>query len=253
MNVFIKNNFLFMKQIYENYSNEDRLVWKTLFERQMINLNKYGCKEYLLGVENVGFNANEIPNFEKTKEKFLEHTNWELHVVPGIIPVEEFFPLLNSKKFSASTWLRTMNQLDYLEEPDMFHDVFGHVPLLSIPTFSDFVLGLSKIAMRFIDDEKAMEMLGRMYWFTLEFGLIHQNNELKVYGAGICSSSGEIENAIHGKVEHRKFNVKEILNTPFKNDQIQNLYFVIESFEELFDSLEEIENELMKLKLLVNE
>ncbi len=236
-----------MKQNYQNYIEEDFQVWKTLFERQMKNLTQYGCKEYLVGIRNVGFNANEIPHFEKTKERFQNHTQWQLHVVPGIIPVEEFFPLLSEKKFSASTWLRKMNQLDYIEEPDMFHDVFGHVPLLSIPAFSDFVLGLSEIARKHLDNESAMEMLGRMYWFTLEFGLINQNNALKVYGAGLCSSSGEIENAILGKVEHRPFDVVEILNTPFQNDRIQNLYFVIDSFEDLFKSLGEIENELKNL------
>lgn len=238
-----------MKQLYENYTEEDFLVWKTLFERQVKNLKQFGCEEFLVGIKNVGFNANEIPYFDKTKEKFKETTGWELHVVPGIIPVEEFFPLLMNKKFSASTWLRKMDQLDYLEEPDMFHDVFGHVPLLSIESFSKFVLGLSKIAMKHIHNAEIMEMLGRMYWFTLEFGLIRQNGELKVYGAGICSSSGEVENAIHGKVEHRQFNVKEILNTSFQNDRIQDLYFVIESFDELFHSLEEIEMELSNVNI----
>ena len=233
-----------MKQIYTNYTAEDQLVWKTLFERQIINLKKHGCNDYLKGIEKVGFTANKIPDFEEVKYQFSKNTNWSLHVVPGIIPVEEFFPLLKEKKFSATTWLRKMNQLDYIEEPDMFHDVFGHVPLLSIPTFSEFVQGLSKIAIQFLNDPMKMEKLGRIYWFTLEFGLIRENDSIKVYGAGLCSSSGEIENALSGKVIHKKFSITEIMNTPFQNDRIQDLYFVIESFEELFDSLGEIENEL---------
>ncbi len=233
-----------MKQIYANYTTEDQIVWKTLFERQIINLKKYGCSDYLKGIENVGFTPDKIPDFDQVKDQFTKNTNWSLQVVPGIIPVEEFFPLLNEKKFSATTWLRKMNQLDYIEEPDMFHDVFGHVPLLSIPTFSDFVQGLSRIAIKYLDDSKKMEMLGRIYWFTLEFGLIREGNETKVYGAGLCSSSGEIKNAISGNVIHKKFDISEIMNTPFQNDRIQGLYFVIDGFNQLFDSLKEIEREL---------
>lgn len=233
-----------MKQIYALYTAEDQLVWKTLFERQIINLKKHGCNEYLNGIGNVGFTADKIPDFEEVRNHFIKNTDWSLEVVPGIIPVEEFFPLLNDKKFSATTWLRKMNQLDYIEEPDMFHDVFGHVPLLSIPTFSEFVRGLSRIAIKHLDDPIKMEMLGRIYWFTLEFGLIREGNEIKVYGAGICSSSGEIKNALNGNVIHKNFNISEIMNTPFQNDRIQNLYFVIDDFKQLFESLKEIEKVL---------
>jgi phenylalanine-4-hydroxylase len=130
----------------------------------------------------------------------------------------------------------------------MFHDVFGHVPLLSVPSFGNFVSGLSKIAIKHLDNSIAMEMLGRIYWFTLEFGLIHEKDSLKIYGAGICSSAGEIKNALSGNVVHKKFSVKEIMITPFQNDRIQNLYFVIDEFDELFDSLSEIEREIGKNK-----
>ena len=237
------------KQEYKAYTDEDRMVWKTLFERQIANLEKFACREYLQGIRNVGFSADRIPDFDEVKERFQSTTGWSLHVVPGIIPVEEFFPLLNVKSFSASTWLRKMSQLDYIEEPDMFHDVFGHVPLLSIETFSEFVTGLSRLAMENLHDAEAMEMIGRIYWFTLEFGLICQDGELKVYGAGLCSSFGETIHAIQGERRINEFDIAEIMRTPFQNDRIQDLYFLIESFDQLFNSLDEIRSILQEVRM----
>jgi len=252
-----------MKQIYSNYKNEDHKVWEILFDRQVRNLSKVASADYINGISKVGFVRDKIPDFEITNKLLLEQTGWVLHVVPGIIPVKDFFELLIQKKFSATTWLRKMHQLDYIEEPDMFHDVFGHVPLLSNHAFSEFIHGLSKIAMKHIDNDFAMEILGRMYWFTLEFGLIKENNPsvlrtspletrgeipshecIKIYGAGICSSVGETKHSLSDASQKIPFDVKTILNTSFQNDRIQDKYFVIDSFEQLFESLPLIEKEL---------
>ena len=236
-----------MKQTYSNYTAEDHKVWQILFERQLNNLRKVASKEYIQGISKVGFVRDKIPDFEITNKLLLEQTGWALHVVPGIIPVKDFFELLIEKKFSATTWLRKMHQLDYIEEPDMFHDVFGHVPLLSNHSFSEFVHGLSKIAVKHVNNDFAQELLGRIYWFTLEFGLITENNELKIYGAGICSSVGETNHSLSNASEKIPFNVKTILQTSFQNDRIQDRYFVIDSFEQLFHSLPEIKTELEKM------
>jgi len=134
-----------------------------------------------------------------------------------------------------------MSELDYLEEPDMFHDVFGHVPLLSHPTFCAFFKGLAEIAMKYIGDPKTTEMLGRMYWFTIEFGLIRENGALKIYGAGILSSHGETKFSLSDKPKHLPFDVATVLEQDYDNMKIQDKYFVIESFEQLFQSLDEIE------------
>jgi phenylalanine-4-hydroxylase len=233
-----------MKQIYDNYTTEDQRVWKTLFERQMTILPDIASKAYLNGLQSVGFNAECIPNFEMLNERLKNLTGWSLHVVKSIIPEKEFFPLLQQKKFSATTWLRKMSELDYLEEPDMFHDLFGHVPLLSNQTFCDFFQGLSTIALNYLDNEKALKLLGRIYWFTVEFGLIHESDKLKIYGAGILSSHGETKYSLSGKPEYLAFSVSEILSTPYQNDRIQEKYFVIDSYEQLFNSLHEIELEL---------
>ncbi|MEW6469895.1 MAG: phenylalanine 4-monooxygenase [Bacteroidota bacterium] len=236
-----------MKQIYSNYTNEDHQVWQILFDRQVNNLSKVASKEYLSGIEKVGFTRTRIPDFDETNALLAKQTGWSLHVVPGIIPVKEFFGLLIQKKFSATTWLRKMHQLDYIEEPDMFHDVFGHVPLLSNTSFSNFVHGLSRIAVKHMGNDYAQELLGRIYWFTLEFGLIREDDELRIYGAGICSSVGETRHSLSDASQKLPFSVGEMLRTPFRNDRIQDKYFVIGSFDELFRSLPLIEAELERL------
>src|SRR5690606_36776925 len=150
------------------------------------------------------------------------------------------------KTFGATTWLRKMSELDYLEEPDMFHDVFGHVPLLSNTTFCAFFHGLSKIAMQHLDNPEILEKLGRMYWFTIEFGLIRESGGLRIYSAGIISSNGETKYSVSSEPTHLPFDVNTILNTSYNNMVIQEKYFVIDSFDQLFDSLGGIESRVTK-------
>ncbi|MFT6244319.1 MAG: phenylalanine-4-hydroxylase [Salibacteraceae bacterium] len=227
-----------MKQEFSEYKDEDFLVWKTLFERQQINLSDKACSDYLLALGNMSdvLNANSIPKFTELNEWFQSTTGWEIVRVPGLIPVDEFFNFLAQKKFCSSTWLRTMEQLDYLEEPDMFHDIYGHTPLLSNEVFSDFAHEFGKLGKSFIGNEEKLIMLQRLYWFTIEFGLIEQSG-LKIYGAGIASSYGESISSLQGGTEKIVFDVDTIINQPFKNDEVQSKYFVIDSFEQLFDSV----------------
>jgi phenylalanine-4-hydroxylase len=234
-------------QIYSNYTSLDFLVWKTLFNRQMEILKPIVSSEYLQALEEVKFTSDKIPDFNEVGELLKPLTGWSLEVVPNISPQKEFFEFLSQKKFTSTCWLRTMEQLDYLEEPDMFHDVFAHVPLLSNVNYVSFFKGLSDIALKNIDDVKAIELLGRIYWFTIEFGLIMENNDIKVYGAGIISSKGESEFCMDKKALLIEFDVDLILNTDFRTDVIQDKYFVIESFEQLYNSLPEIEKQLQKV------
>lgn len=231
-------------QIYNNYTEHDFLVWKTLFSRQMTLLEPLVSEHYLKALEKVKFSSEKIPDFNEVNELLKPHTGWSLEVVPNISPQKEFFEFLSQKKFTATCWLRTMEQLDYLEEPDMFHDVFAHVPLLSNKAYVDFFKGISDIALKHIDDPKAIELLGRIYWFTIEFGLINENGKLKIYGAGIISSKGETENCLSDEVTRLSFDVKTIFKTDFRNDIMQDKYFVIDSFEQLYNSLKIIELEL---------
>lgn len=230
-----------MEQNYSKYIAEDFKVWKTLFERQMKILPELASQSYLEAVDLVGFRSDKIPDFKEVNAILKEQSGWQLSVVPNIVPNEEFFPLLSNKTFSATSWLRKMSELDYLDEPDMFHDVFGHVPLLSNPTFCAFFKGLADIAMKYLDDPESIEMLGRMYWFTIEFGLIREDGILKIYGAGILSSHGETKFSLSDEPEHLEFDVASVLEQDYDNMKIQDKYYVIESFEQLFQSLNKIE------------
>jgi phenylalanine-4-hydroxylase len=235
-----------MEQNYSKYTAEDFKVWRTLFERQMKILPELASQYYLEAIDVVGFREDKIPDFKEVNEILTKESGWQLSVVPNIVPNEEFFPLLSNKTFSATIWLRKMSQLDYLDEPDMFHDVFGHVPLLSNPTFCAFFKGLADIAMKYLDDPESIEMLGRMYWFTIEFGLIREDEILKIYGAGILSSHEETKFSLSDEPEHLEFDVASVLEQDYDNMKIQDKYFVIESFEQLFQSLDKIERHVQE-------
>ncbi len=234
------------EQVYSNYTAEDFHVWKTLYNRQMATLRTTVSQAYLDALNVVGFNANEIPDFKKVDARLKPLTGWGIQVVPNISPQKEFFEFLTKKKFTATCWLRTFEQLDFLEEPDMFHDVFAHVPLLSNKAYCDFFHGIGEIAMEHIDNPKAIEMLGRIYWFTVEFGLIREKGELKIYGAGIISSHGETEHSLHDKTKKFDFDVATIFHTSFRTDIMQDKYCIIDSFDQLYHSLPEIKRLLSK-------
>jgi len=228
------------EQIYENYSTEDFRVWKILFERQSKLLENAVCSEYKKAIDVIGFTSATIPDFKRIAEVLKPITGWSLATVPNISEQKEFFEFLSQRKFTATCWLRSMDELDYLEEPDMFHDVFGHVPLLSNKQYTDFFIAISDIALEYIDNPKAIELLGRLYWFTIEFGLIREEGSLKIYGAGIISSKGETLHCMSDLPEKVEFDVKKIFATDFRTDILQPIYFVIDSFEQLYDSIPEI-------------
>lgn len=226
-----------LQQEYEQYTEEDFRVWKILFERQIVNLQETVAAKFLEGLEKINFSSERIPNFKETNLLLERLTGWHIQAVPGIIPDKEFFELLGQKKFPATCWLRKFSQLDYLEEPDMFHDVFGHIPLLTDESYCNFLLGLSTIALKYLDRPEVIELMSRLYWFTIEFGLMKEKSTTKIYGAGIISSSGETKYSLSDKPVHLPFNVQTILQTSFYKDHLQEKYFVVTSFEELYHCL----------------
>lgn len=236
-----------LKQEYGQYTEEDVKVWKILFERQMPNLPKSASKAYLDGVEAVQFTSDRIANFAELNQILAKTTGWAVQVVPGLIDDDLFFGLLNNKRFPSSTWLRKMEQLDYLEEPDMFHDAFAHMPLLTNQPYVDFLENLSGIAIKHIENPWAIQLLSRIYWFTIEFGLIREDGELKIYGAGILSSAGETKFSLSNEPAHIPYDVWRILNQEYWKDRFQDKYFVIESYEQLYESLPEIEEVLEEM------
>ncbi len=241
-----------MNQKFNLYTPDDQKVWQMLFQRQMQKLPAIASVAYLDGIEKAGFVANHIPDFEHdTNPRLQALTGWSVVAVEGLVPIKEFFEHLADKKFPASNWLRTMEQLEYLEEPDMFHDTFGHVPLLTNQSFCDFLAEFSTISLKYINDEEAVKLLQKLYWFTVEFGLIRENNQLKTFGGGIISSSGEsVYSLFSGIPERVDYSVDEILRTEVKIDAYQKKYFVIESYEQLYESLRNFE-EILERQLLV--
>ena len=172
-----------LTQDYTQYTPEHFKVWEILFDRQMALLKDRAAQVFMDGIETIHFTADSIPKFDEFNIRLDTLTGWNAVVVPGLIGNKEFFELLKNRKFPASTWLRTMEQLDYLEEPDMFHDVFAHLPLLTNKTYCAYLYGLSKIALSYIDNPVGVELISRIYWYTVEFGLIRDNGLLRIYGS----------------------------------------------------------------------
>ena len=230
-------------QIYENYTREDYKVWEILFNKRLENLQGIVAEEFLVALNDLNFKAEKIPNFVEINNILKNRTGWSIKTVPNISPPEEFFSFLSMKKFTATCWLRSIDQIDYLEEPDMFHDVFAHVPLLSNKDYTNFFKEMGEIAMSVIEDPKKLEKLQRIYWFTIEFGLIKKNNDFKVYGAGIISSDEESKNALSKKSKKCEFDVKKVMNHSFRIDIVQDTYYYINSFDQLTSSIAEIRDD----------
>jgi len=236
-----------LAQDYAAYTADDQWVWRTLFERQMQVLPTVASRRFLEGLPRVDFRAAKIPDFAEVNPLLDQTTGWTLVAVPGIVDDRTFFELLAARRFPATTWLRTPAQLDYLEEPDMFHDVFAHVPLLTDRFFADFLQAVGTLALRHLHDAHAVELLSRLYWFTVEFGLINEDDRLRIYGAGILSSAGETKFCLSDEPTRRPFDVADILATPYVKDRMQDVYFVIDSYEQLAASVPALEVELLRL------
>lgn len=223
-----------VQQDWAAYTEAEHALWRRLYARQMALLPGRACKEFMDGLETMHA-ADEIPRFEETNQILFAKTGWKLVAVPGLVPDDVFFTHLANRRFPVTVWLRTPAEFDYIVEPDVFHDYFGHVPLLFNPIFADHLQEYGKgglKAMRL----GGLPMLARLYWYTVEFGLIRQPEGLRIFGAGILSSGGEVEYSLTSKASlHVPFQVERVMNTLFKIDSYQETYFVIDSFQQLFD------------------
>lgn len=232
-----------MQQHYEQYTAEDHEVWSILFERQRDNLLDKACKAYLNCLEELSgvLHSRAIPNFRELDASLMARTGWSIEVVPGLIPASDFFALLSWRRFCSSTWLRSRAMLDYLEEPDMFHDIFGHVPLLAHPGYADFMQELGKLGVKHQHDPQGLQQLENLYWFTVEFGLVSGTKGPEIYGAGIASSFGESKLIYTDKVEIVDFDLERILDNGFVKSEMQGRYYALPKLEALFDILEEVD------------
>jgi phenylalanine-4-hydroxylase len=232
-------------QEYEKYTEEQHSVWSELVRRRLPQVREHACREFLEGYEIIGLSNDRLPNLREISVRLKPRTGWSTTPVSGFLPGDAFFEMLAARMFPTTTWLRSRESLAYIPEPDIFHDVFGHVPMHAHPVFADFLAHYGSVCAR-IKDATALERLGRLFWYTVEFGLMRQDGKIKVYGSGVISSHGECSNVIEGGCEVRAFRLDEVLDTPVKVDELQKVLFAIESFDQVYEAIREAEKQVVR-------
>lgn len=227
------------------YTADENAVWKILYERQIKLLEGRACKEFIEGVTVLNIDASCIPQLPEVSARLSAATGWAVAPVKALISFKEFFELLANRQFPAATFIRLREHLDYLKEPDIFHEIFGHCPLLTNRAFADFTQRVGEIGMSMSKEERVM--LARLYWFTVEFGLIRENNSVRIFGGGILSSKGESVYALESDIPKRQnFDLLTVLRTTYRYDEMQVNYFIINSFDDLFALVREDLREIFK-------
>lgn len=222
-------------QDYGRYTEDEQALWKRLYARQSVLVPQHACSEFIEILGALNFGAG-IPHFDEINAKLFPATRWTLVAVPGLLPDDVFFTHLANRRFPVSVWLRTAAEFSYIVEPDIFHDFFGHVPLLFNPTFADYLEAYGKGGVK-AHGLNALDYLARLYWYTVEFGLIETPKGLRTYGAGILSSAGELPYCVGDPKPNRiRFELLRVMQSSYKIDTFQESYFVIESFKELFEA-----------------
>jgi phenylalanine-4-hydroxylase len=223
-----------IEQDWPPYSAEEHGIWRTLFHRQQEILRERACPEFLAGLAKLEVAADGIPDFNRLNALLGAATGWAIVAVPGLVPDDVFFAHLANRRFPATRFIRRADQLDYLQEPDIFHDVYGHVPMLVNPIFADYMQAYGKGGLKALG-LGSLHRLARLYWYTVEFGLIRSPQGIRIYGSGIVSSKGESIYCLESPVPNRiGFDLLRIMRTEYRIDDFQESYFVIEDFEQLF-------------------
>jgi len=226
-------------QQWDRFTAVDHRVWDLLFARQQECLKGRAVKSFFDGLDLLKLSRPGIPNFEELNERLFARTGWTVVSVPGLVPDQVFFDHLSHRRFPAGNFIRAATSLDYLEEPDVFHDVFGHVPILADPVAADFIQHLGALGLEAYE-KGTLQRLARLYWYTIEFGLTMEAGERRIYGAGILSSFGESVYALESPVPHRsRFDIDQVLRMRYRTDSFQPRYFVIDSFEALLGTVAE--------------
>jgi phenylalanine-4-hydroxylase len=220
-------------QNWQHYTAEEHATWDTLFARQSQLLPGRASDAYLRGLDVLKLSKPGIPDFAELSERLMKLTGWQVVAVPGLVPDDVFFDHMANRRFVAGNFIRRPDQLDYLQEPDVFHDVFGHVPMLADPVFADYLEAYGRGGQRALGLD-ALKYLGRLYWYTVEFGLIQEGDDLRIYGSGIVSSFAESRFALDDPSPNRiAFDIARVMRTEYRIDDFQQNYFVIPSFDEL--------------------
>jgi phenylalanine-4-hydroxylase len=227
-----------IEQDYSRYTSDEHQLWSELVARRMAQLSACACSEYLDGWSALGLEEDRIPKLSEVSRKLEKRTGWKVSPVSAFMPSRAFFEMLAARQFPTTVKLRSRESMDYTPEPDILHDALGHLPMFAHQAFADAVGEYGKLCYS-ISDGQALERMGRLYWYTFEFGLLRRNGEIKVYGSGVASSQAECTNVLTGGCEIRDFSVPEVLNTTVKVDEVHHLLFAIDSFDSLMAAVRE--------------
>lgn len=233
----------FTRQDYDAYTDEDHEVWGILFERRMQELQETGSEAFLSGAKTIGLDASRVPDLEDVNRRLGAKTGWAAIPVTGFIEARQFFGCLAERRFPTTIIVRSKEQLEYLQEPDIFHDVFGHVPLHANPTFADFLQTFGAVAHE-AESEADIQAMARLFWFTVEFGLVNERGKTRIYGSGLISSVGDAANALGPTCDRRPFSLDAVIAQPFEIDRLQDVLFVVDDFQELFEACRQAQERL---------
>jgi phenylalanine-4-hydroxylase len=225
-----------ISQDWDAFTAAEHAMWDTLFARQSAMLPGRASEAFLRGIDVLRLEKPGIPDYRELNARLMDATGWQVVAVPGLVPDDVFFDHLANRRFPAGNFIRTPDQLDYLQEPDVFHDVFGHVPMLADPVFADYMVAYGEGGLRSLQFD-ALKQLARLYWYTVEFGLIREAGGLRIYGAGIVSSYAESVFALDSDSPNRiGFDLARVMRTDYRIDDFQQNYFVIDSLDQLLDT-----------------
>jgi phenylalanine-4-hydroxylase len=216
------------------YSLEEDAVWAALYRRRVATLRTTACRELIAGMESIGLEPNRVPLLSDVNSRLARLTGWSAVPVSGFLPADMFFALLAERRFPVTVNVRRMEELEYTPAPDIFHDVFGHLPLHSHRVFAQFLQRFGEVARRATSDMQR-EAMRRLFWFTVEFGLVLENGAAKIYGSGLVSSAGDAANSLGASCTRHPFSLEKVIEQAFDIDTLQDTLFVIDSFDDLFD------------------
>jgi phenylalanine-4-hydroxylase len=232
-----------IEQDFEAYMPEQHAIWCELVERRLPQLEEHASATYLDGFHKIGLKPERLPRLSDVSARLEPLTGWNSTPVSGFLPADAFFEMLGARKFPTTTWIRSRDSMEYTPEPDIFHDVFGHVPMHAHPVFADFLEHYGKVCAGLTSQED-LERMGRLFWFTVEFGVIREHGKIKVYGSGLISSHGECTHVVNGGPEIREFDLAQVLDTTVNVSEMQPVLYAIESFEQIYEATKVAEGRL---------
>jgi len=235
-----------IRQDWRAYTAAEHAIWAERVSRRLPQLRRNACAEYLEGLELIGLSEDKLPELDAISERLQQKTGWRSTAVSGFLPPDAFFEMLAARRFPTTTWLRSRDSLEYTPQPDIFHDVFGHVPMHAHPVFGDFLQQYGEICAGCLHNPIALERMGRVFWFTVEFGVIRQHGELKVYGSGLISSHGECTRVLNGGVEIRDFDLEAVMDQSLDTGSMQPVLYAVESFEQIYGAMRRAANALQR-------